>query len=90
MFNFLSRKIITAALAATLSLGAGLAATTAEAHPHGHHGYHGHYGHWNHGYWGGGLLPIVIGGYDDDCYVVRERVVDRHGHVHYRRVKVCN
>jgi hypothetical protein len=88
MFNFLSRKMITATLAATLSLGAGLAATTAEAHPHGHH--HGHYGHWHHGYWGGGLLPIVIGGYGDDCYFVRERVVDRHGYVHYRRVKVCN
>jgi len=95
MFNYLPRKLITAVLAATLSLGAGLAATTAEAHPHGIHGYyspHVHYGHhshyvpWRHGYFRGSFAYP-----QNRCYTMVERVRDPH-HPHRIRhhyVKVC-
>lgn len=85
MFNLFSRKLITATLAATLSLGAGLAATSAQAHST---GYHGHHSHWGHGYWRGSLYPLVVRG--ADCYSVRKRIITRHGHVRYRYVKVCD
>jgi hypothetical protein len=90
----MSKKFITAAIAAVMLTGSVAATTTsAQAKPY--------WGGYHHGYgWGGpvalGLGALAIGGAIaasesySDCYFVRRPVSDDWGNVYYRRVRVCN
>ena len=88
---------------AVLALGAATFASappTAAQHGGGGGGFGGHGGFGGghggafggHGGFGGGHLGYYgyPGYYASDCYLVRRRVVGRHGRVFIRRVQVCD
>jgi len=88
----MSKKILTAAVAAVMLAGS-VAATTssAQAKPWGWH---------HHGYgWGGpvalGLGALAVAGAvaasESDCYIARRAMTDEYGNfIGYRRVRVCD